>query len=914
MAQQPQFNVQFQGFTQSQGFDPLKLPDPNPYLQQNLQAISNSFTNLAQSGKLAFENEAVNYEKQAKLAAFIPKFLEQGVQVDKLLDIEARKIALKKVEEHDRKSSGQISQYTGEINQQGNKIEAGLVKGAQEAQQNGAPFNNWDALLKANRGKVRRQLETIIAERMFKGEGSYWNGFLTEQLSKNDGFIDLPAGRFRINDPNLHPNVRTEIKKVLYDKFLEHPIFQHISPDIVSTTSQTYRVALDQADSARYQKTFKINQGQINSQNAIVSVRQALDDTTGQVDLGLALDTAARKYAMQPSANGFGTQGFDKFWDQMTKDAEAAGFAGRDYDFEKLKSAKHPTNGQYLGDVIVDGKLVKGFYGDKIAIMQMSYLKAKNQRFTVQQSSKKRQAIEANNAIIEAIRLAGDDMNMATAMNLRKQAQSNIEGLGMGSREGLIDEIDRSIMSYTPDGKRAQSNLDDALERNFRGDLGTDHPFFRSPFGRAYVAPGDTEPLYKQAERRDQMMNSPEKKRAIKSFNKFVAGDTGTQLSVFEELQGRVAEVAAEFVVRGNAIYESKFAETGSHQEASQAMYTYLENSWSKDTKAGGGHKLYDRGTNGKFDLWKAARDKQLEQGVNFSEYTQPIVDAAFGKDVDDTRMGLHSAIQSKPGLIGTQEELLKFYDDYIKRGVVPPKIIRAFDRINSQSPTKILAKHMDLVVSALKAYNPSFDTKAYEQLSLQQKALSPTDQKFLDCINSGTYCNIKGRMFNINAASNVRDGFPPPVVSTISGPSTYTANFSSFKNGNGLYSYARNELGLSEVHALGLMINAIRESSIRTSNPGDNGTSDGIFQWHAGRLQRARQALGDQWNDPRAQLKYALEEKGEPGQEYLKQKFTSVQEAADWWMRRWERTADPARDSRKHAEFIKKYLTPMGS
>lgn len=913
MAQQPQFNVQFQGFTQSQGFDPLKVPDPNPYLQQHLQAMSSSFTNLAQSGKLSYADEADNLGKAAELAAFAPKFMQYVAPIDKLLDIEARKAVINQVENRQREQADQAKIETGTVTETGNQIETNLVNNAEQLQAAGAPLEMWDTIIKANKGRRRRQAEIMMAERMFKGENSLYRQWQNDQFQNNDGIIKLPSGTYQINNPNLHPTVRDQIRGVLYNKFLEHPVFSHISPDIISNASQTFRVAADDADATRYRKQFGINQGEINAQDAITSYRVAFDDNTGQVNLGQVLDTSARKYAMQPATNGLGNRGFDKFWDALTKDAESAGLSGIDYDFDKLKRAVLP-NGKTAGDVIVDGKLVRGFYGDKISTMQMAYLKAKNQRFTVTESSKKRSAIEANQALIKTIELEGDNLTEAGAMNILKQGYKNLEGTTLGSREGMLDELFRAIMTYTPDGKRSQAALDDALERNFRGDLGTDHQFFKTPFGRAYVAPGDTEPLYKKAERRDQLLNSPERKQAIKNFKGFVAGDTDTETTINGELKGDIAEIAREFIVRGQDIYESEYARTGSPQQASQAMYDFMKDSWLKDTAMGSGHKRYDRGKNGKFDLWQAAREKQLTQGVDFAEYTQPIVDAVFGKDSDNTRMGLHSAIQSKPGLIGTQEELLKFYDDYIKRGVVPPKIIRAFDRINSQSPTKILAKHMDLVVSALKAYNPSFDTKAYEQLSLQQKALSPTDQKILDCINSGTYCNIKGRMFNFNAASNVRDGFPPPVMSTISGPSTYTTKFSSFKNGDSLYSYARNELGLSEVHALGLMINAIRESSIRTTNPGDNGTSDGIFQWHAGRLQRARKALGDQWDDPRAQLKYALEEKGEPGQEYLRQKFTSVQEAADWWMRRWERTADPANDSRKHTKFIQQYLTPAGS
>ncbi len=124
-------------------------------------------------------------------------------------------------------------------------------------------------------------------------------------------------------------------------------------------------------------------------------------------------------------------------------------------------------------------------------------------------------------------------------------------------------------------------------------------------------------------------------------------------------------------------------------------------------------------------------------------------------------------------------------------------------------------------------------------------------------------------------------------------------------EKGNQAITYMTQDLGMSDFHAYGLLANAIRESSLRTTNPGDNGTSDGWFQWHAGRLTKAKAALGERWNDWRAQIQYALQEEGEPGQEYLRQNFSSRQEAADWWMKYWERPAHPKRDSRRHSEIL---------
>jgi hypothetical protein len=38
--------IQFQGFTERQGFDPIKVPDPNPFLRENLGTIDASLRNL----------------------------------------------------------------------------------------------------------------------------------------------------------------------------------------------------------------------------------------------------------------------------------------------------------------------------------------------------------------------------------------------------------------------------------------------------------------------------------------------------------------------------------------------------------------------------------------------------------------------------------------------------------------------------------------------------------------------------------------------------------------------------------------------------------------------------------------------------------------------------------------------------
>jgi len=54
-----------------------------------------------------------------------------------------------------------------------------------------------------------------------------------------------------------------------------------------------------------------------------------------------------------------------------------------------------------------------------------------------------------------------------------------------------------------------------------------------------------------------------------------------------------------------------------------------------------------------------------------------------------------------------------------------------------------------------------------------------------------------------------------------------------------------------------------------------------------------------------KGQIDYALREPGEKGPQYLATRFSSAQEAADWWMREWERPADKGAASKKHAQYL---------
>ena len=113
----------------------------------------------------------------------------------------------------------------------------------------------------------------------------------------------------------------------------------------------------------------------------------------------------------------------------------------------------------------------------------------------------------------------------------------------------------------------------------------------------------------------------------------------------------------------------------------------------------------------------------------------------------------------------------------------------------------------------------------------------------------------------------------------------------------------------MDDTHALGIMANISRESSFRPGVSESGGPGVGLFQYSSEpRKSNFLRAVPDYASNWKAQIDYALRESGEPGQLYLTTNFSSPQQAADWWMRKWERPAEYIQNTegpRIHREYL---------
>lgn len=145
-----------------------------------------------------------------------------------------------------------------------------------------------------------------------------------------------------------------------------------------------------------------------------------------------------------------------------------------------------------------------------------------------------------------------------------------------------------------------------------------------------------------------------------------------------------------------------------------------------------------------------------------------------------------------------------------------------------------------------------------------------------------------------------------PPSAETPSGPET-TAGGKVLSPQAG-YSYLK-QIGIDDTHALGILANIKGESGFRIDSKQPNGPGIGLFQYSsAGRKNAFLQNVPDWKTNWKAQINYAIGE--DKGPEYLKTQFSSPEDAAEWWMNKWERPDSSVKGGRrtKHNTFIKSF------
>ena len=155
------------------------------------------------------------------------------------------------------------------------------------------------------------------------------------------------------------------------------------------------------------------------------------------------------------------------------------------------------------------------------------------------------------------------------------------------------------------------------------------------------------------------------------------------------------------------------------------------------------------------------------------------------------------------------------------------------------------------------------------------------------------------GSQVSQSSSSSTPNTFSTPGASNTSSPVLPSSASSNDSNPTPkqVFDYMKS-LGVSDVHAKGILANIKGESGFQTGVMGDGGTSGGLFQMHAGRYTKMVNAVPDWKTNWKGQIVHGLKDDRAP--EYLKTKFDNPVQAANWFLHNYERPAHEHRPERE--------------
>ena len=204
-------------------------------------------------------------------------------------------------------------------------------------------------------------------------------------------------------------------------------------------------------------------------------------------------------------------------------------------------------------------------------------------------------------------------------------------------------------------------------------------------------------------------------------------------------------------------------------------------------------------------------------------------------------------------------------------------------------------------------------DPKALDAISQGGDITDWVAKAFKDSTESNTQETLRDIQDNLR----LKKGEPPTPTPGTEGPGGVGGEYSPEGLQGDIYKYLLSK-GLDDNHALGIMANISRESGFRPGVSEEGGPGVGLFQYSsAGRKDAFLKAVPNYATNWKGQIDYALKEDYAP--QYLKQSFSSPQEAADVWMRKWERPAEYIQNDkgpkihRQYLAGLQKYRTQKG-
>ena len=694
--------VQFQASAQSKAFDPLKLPDPNPQLAQNLSIIQQSFKNLSGS----YQPDQSFLEQFAEL---VPKAVGTAIELQKtdvaiqlarskdryfqmrregLIPDNGEQMAIEQVE---KQRDGIVDTATAEVAKTGNYD---VVRG----------FLNF-----SNHGQL--DLQKRLAGHMFTNVYPDWMNTQLE-INESEIMVEDENGELvevKINQQGLPDYQHKQIMSHLRTAFMGHEHLADTDPSLLHKEMEA-AFKTDAAITRKYSRATRAEDGRVRFNAAYTGMFR--DFANG--DMQSLARTMVKAASMYDSDGVTLTNTPKEFYARLIKNIGTATENGAEFPIgEFIEKAQFEDGQTFMQRAPLQARLLMRTYRDKRRIYLANKLKADTQdlKFGITEAY---QTLSAENAPVSEY----------VALKTTTRQRGAELGIDVSDMLKVIDQQIR-IGSYGAD--QLTKLREDAEIALATGNASQTADYYLHPV----VGPEFREKVDKQVER----VETPEYKINSKEISTTIGGATkGTMVDPLGNLKGQAVQVNAHY----QRIFDDKYAELLEQNAqlpedkkadrltpkaiADQARDAALSQ-WQKDSKDET-HKYYVNPKNGNFDNFPVPAVDQAEVTQNSNVRT--ITSGAR------TQKGVLSQVAAQPQLVLSREEATDAITNFSSTGTIPPTILTLQKKINEAAGKYVIQNPMELVYAAATGYGDLKPGEAVQDPAFLQRAVPSQKRKWM--------------------------------------------------------------------------------------------------------------------------------------------------------------------------------------
>ena len=666
--------VQFQASAQSKAFDPLKLPDPNPQLAQNLSIIQKSFQNLSDS----YQPDPSFLEQFAEL---VPKAVGTAIELQKtdvaiqlarskdryfqmlrdgLVEDSGEQMAIEQVE---KQRDGIVDSATAEVAKTGNYD---VVRG----------FLNF-----SNHGQL--DLQKRLAGHMFTNVYPDWMNTQLE-INESEIMVEDENGELvevKINQQGLPDYQHRQVMSHLRTAFMGHEHLADTDPSLLHTEMEA-AFKTDAAITRKYSRTTRAEDGKVRFNAAYTGMFR--DFANG--DMQSLARTMVKAASMYDSDGVTLTNTPKEFYARLIKNVGTAAENGAEFPIgEFIEKAQFEDGQTFMQRAPRQAALLMRTYRDKRRTYLANKLKADTQdlKFSI---------AEFHNTAVNSEEPTPVSDYVAFKTTVRQRAAEL--GIDAGDMLKVIDQQIRVGSMGADELNQLREQAEIALAT---GNASQTADYYIHPV----VGPEFREKVDKQVQR----VETPEYKVNSKEISTTIGGATkGTMVDPLGNLKGQAVQVNAHY----QRIFDDKYAELTDRNTtledkdrltpkaiADQARDAAMSQ-WQTDSKDEG-HQYYVNPKNGNFDNFPVPAVDQAEVTQNSNVRT--ITSGAR------TQKGVLTQIAAQPQLSMAREIVADAIANFSATGQIDPTLVTLQTKINETVGRRVIQNPMQIAIAAAQGY-----------------------------------------------------------------------------------------------------------------------------------------------------------------------------------------------------------------